>query len=119
MRSLGAFVVYNLLFGFLPGIDNSAHIGGLITGLIVGALIALLAPQHDDAPKRALIFVVMLCAVAGGAAGLAHHFNVPFRLHRIPFARSSNEMPSHRMLNGMKADSTSKMMHGITALRLS
>src|ERR1700733_1026736 len=46
LRSLGAFVVYNLIFGFaLPGIDNTAHIGGLVTGLIVGALIALLAPR--------------------------------------------------------------------------
>src|ERR1700726_2645656 len=46
LRSLGAFVVYNLLFGFaIPGIDNTAHIGGLITGRKLGALIPLNAPQ--------------------------------------------------------------------------
>src|SRR6202161_1532740 len=46
LKSLGAFVVYNLIFGaIIPGVDNTAHIGGLITGLIVGALIALIAPH--------------------------------------------------------------------------
>ena len=95
LRSLGAFVVYNLIFGFaLPGIDNAAHIGGLITGLIVGAVIALLAPQHEQTPRRALIFVVLLLALAGGAMELAHSHGLPLRLGRSPFGlRSSHVIP--------------------------
>ncbi len=91
LRSLGAFVVYNLIFGFaLPGIDNTAHIGGLITGLIVGALIALIAPQQDQAPRRVAIFLVVTLALAGGAIGTAHHYGVPLRFGRVNFERSSN-----------------------------
>lgn len=40
MRSLLMFVGYNLLFGLTPGIDNSAHIGGLVAGLAMGAALA-------------------------------------------------------------------------------
>ena len=91
LRSLGAFVVYNLIFGFaLPGIDNTAHIGGLITGLIVGALIALIAPQPDQAPRRVVIFLVVTLALAGGAISTAHHYGVPLRFGRVNFERSSN-----------------------------
>jgi len=91
LRSLGAFVVYNLIFGFaIPGIDNAAHIGGLITGLIVGAVIALIAPQQEQAPRRASIFLVLTLALAGAAMQVAHHYNVPLRLGRTPFARSDN-----------------------------
>jgi rhomboid protease GluP len=91
LRSLGAFVVYNLIFGFaLPGIDNAAHIGGLVTGLIVGALIAVIAPRHEDAPRRALVFGVVLAALAGVAMLLAHHYHVPLQLQRIHFAEPPN-----------------------------
>jgi len=91
LRSLGAFVVYNLIFGFaIPGIDNAAHIGGLITGLIVGALIALIAPHEGQAPRRAGIFFVLILALAGAAMQVAHHYHVPLRLGRIPFSRSDN-----------------------------
>jgi rhomboid protease GluP len=38
-RSLISFAGYNLLFGFLPGIDNAAHMGGLLMGLGLGALL--------------------------------------------------------------------------------
>jgi membrane associated rhomboid family serine protease len=91
LRSLGAFVVYNLIFGaVIPGIDNTAHIGGLLTGLIVGALIALIAPQQDQAPRRVAVFLVMILALAGGAIGTAHHYRVPLRLGRVRFERSAN-----------------------------
>jgi membrane associated rhomboid family serine protease len=40
MRSLLTFVGYNLLFGLTPGIDNSAHIGGLIAGLVMGGALS-------------------------------------------------------------------------------
>jgi rhomboid protease GluP len=91
LKSLGAFVVYNLIFGFaLPGIDNAAHIGGLITGLIVGALVALIAPRQDQAPRRAAVFLFLALALTGGAMQLAHHYNVPLRLQRIQFARPDN-----------------------------
>ena len=41
LRSLFMFAGYNLFFGAVVAhVDNSAHIGGLITGLVIGALLA-------------------------------------------------------------------------------
>lgn len=91
LRSLGAFVFYNLVFGAaMPGIDNAAHIGGLITGLIVGAIIALIAPLREQAPRRIGIFLVMTVALVGGAAQVAHHYGLPFRLRRVSFGITSS-----------------------------
>lgn len=41
--SLIFFVIFNLSFGMMPGIDNMCHLGGLITGLIFGAPLATAA----------------------------------------------------------------------------
>jgi len=91
LRSLGAFVVYNLIFGaIIPGIDNTAHIGGLITGLIVGALIALVAPQQDQAPRRVAVLLAVTLALAGGAIEAAHHYGLPLRLGRVHFDTTSS-----------------------------
>ena len=50
MRSLLTFAGYNLFFGAaIPGIDNSAHIGGLLMGLGLGAI---LGPQLMEQPER-------------------------------------------------------------------
>ena|SRR2546423_3155889 len=41
LRSLLWFAAFNLLFGqAVPGIDNAAHLGGFICGLVLGALLS-------------------------------------------------------------------------------
>src|ERR1700691_2081262 len=91
LRSLGAFVIYNLIFGFaLPGIDNTAHIGGLITGLVVGALIALMAPREEQASRRAAIFLAVILVLAGVAIQVTHHYGLPLGLGRVNLQRSAN-----------------------------
>jgi len=102
LRSLMVFVVFNLAFGAASGVtDNAAHIGGLITGLILGAVIALLAPQQDQAPRRAAIFLVTLLALAGAATELAHHYGLPLRLGRAPFARTDNAPDNNPTVPGL------------------
>ena len=41
-------------------------------GLILGALIAKVAPQHDDAVRRIGVLLVGIVLVYGGAAWLHH-----------------------------------------------
>jgi rhomboid protease GluP len=102
LRSLMVFVVFNLAFGAASGVtDNAAHVGGLITGLILGALIALLAPRQEQAPQRAAIFLVTLLVLAGGATELARHYGLPLRLGRAPFARTGNVPENNLAVPGL------------------
>ncbi len=54
LKSLVMFAAYNLFFGLVPGIDNSAHLGGLAVGLGLGAVLAgsVTAPPEIRARQR-------------------------------------------------------------------
>ena len=43
---LGLYAGLSLLFGFLGGIDNAAHFGGLISGFIIGAILILVSKEQ-------------------------------------------------------------------------
>ena len=48
LTSIAVFVLYNLLNGLKGGIDNAAHIGGLIGGLVVGYGLLRSLKQPDN-----------------------------------------------------------------------
>lgn len=53
LRSLMIFAGYNLFFGAVgAGVDNSAHMGGLISGLILGAVLAKHLAEPEEIRKR-------------------------------------------------------------------
>src|SRR5580704_11047672 len=74
LTSVLKFAGYNLVLGaFLGRTDNAAHVGGLVSGLILGALIAKVAPQRDEAGRRiGILLIVGIVLVFGGAVWLRH-----------------------------------------------
>ncbi len=76
LKSLLSFAGYNLFFGaVVPAIDNSAHIGGLVCGLALGAA---LAPHLTSVPEERSTWnrsIFLLAAVLFAAAYyLARHY---------------------------------------------
>jgi rhomboid protease GluP len=60
LKSLVLFAGYNLFFGaVVPAIDNSAHLGGLVCGLILGAVLArhLTSPRDERNSWRRFVFI--------------------------------------------------------------
>jgi rhomboid protease GluP len=74
LTSVLKFAGYNLVLGaFLGRTDNAAHVGGLVSGLILGALIAKVAPQRDETGRRVgILLIVGVVFVFGGAVWLRH-----------------------------------------------
>ncbi|HVU36443.1 MAG TPA: rhomboid family intramembrane serine protease [Opitutaceae bacterium] len=67
MKSTLVFAGYNLLFGAVtPQIDNTAHVGGLLAGVLFGWLAALpldAEVRRRETPRRLVLGAVTLCAI--------------------------------------------------------
>lgn len=48
LQSIGIFVGYNLLYGMKSGIDNAAHIGGLVSGFAIGYIYYLELRRREE-----------------------------------------------------------------------
>jgi len=74
LSSLGTFIFYNLIYGAaIPGISNAAHLGGLLMGLAVGALLPS-AAASESARRTQLSMAVALSAIVlvGSAVATKH-----------------------------------------------
>lgn len=69
LKSLLSFAGYNLIFGLTAGVDNAAHLGGLTTGLVLGAVLArsIAAPPEIRVRMRnyAMVGTAALLLVTG------------------------------------------------------
>jgi membrane associated rhomboid family serine protease/Tfp pilus assembly protein PilF len=91
--SLVVFAVYTLAYGMVTGkMDNAAHIGGLLAGVIFGVTIVLsnqgaAADDHDTEKElplhtAAAVVLTLAIAVAGAVIGRRERYIVPLERGR-------------------------------------
>ncbi len=94
LRSVVGFAAYNLIFGAMSGVtDNAAHVGGLIGGLVLGALIARTAPHQDDLSRRVAVILFGAALVAGAWFWLEQARGVEARVVRADQYLRDNKTP--------------------------
>ena len=92
LRSLLVFAGFNLFFGSMfSGVDNAAHIGGLVSGLIIGALIAVIAPMQDNPLRRVTAVAAVALLVAASALGVSRWRGGPIRMGHALASLSQNQ----------------------------
>jgi membrane associated rhomboid family serine protease len=92
LRSLVVFAGFNLFFGsVVGGIDNACHIGGLVSGLILGALIARVAPDPYAVGRRVSVVLLVAVVVAGSALGVQRWRGFPTRFGLTMQSLSEND----------------------------
>ncbi|PSH04543.1 MAG: hypothetical protein CXZ00_06910 [Acidobacteria bacterium] len=70
LKSIALFVFYNLAFGAAAsGIDNAAHIGGLLTGLFLGVAFPTGHDRHERRGRMRVLGGTMLALLIFMAAG--------------------------------------------------
>jgi rhomboid protease GluP len=93
LKSVVTFAGYNLLFGMVSGrVDNAAHVGGLVMGLLLGAMMAKLAPDKEDAGRRIFVLGVVVLVMAGGVGWQQHSNGYKVHLRRASALMEDNKV---------------------------
>jgi len=106
MRSLLTFVGYNLLFGLTPGIDNSAHIGGLVAGVVMGGALSkhiLVSPANRRTWAR-LTWITMAAILFFAYSGLRRLYPQMPLLANPQFVAAQQIATAKRLLQQRQVD---------------
>jgi len=62
LQNIGIFIVYNLVYGVKSGVDNSAHVGGLVSGFLIGYLYVINIRTERNGRKAAWVLPAVIIA---------------------------------------------------------
>jgi len=65
LQSIGIFVLFNLFYGMKSGIDNAAHIGGLLSGMIIGFIFYLELGKKINVKNLTLVLLISVATATG------------------------------------------------------
>jgi len=65
LQSIGIFVVFNIVYGMRSGIDNAAHIGGLLSGMLIGFIFYLELSGKINIRKSMAVALITIVTVTG------------------------------------------------------
>lgn len=60
LKNILIFVVYSLVYGLRSGIDNAAHVGGLLSGIVIGFLLYLDMTRLTSKPVRSFMMILII-----------------------------------------------------------
>jgi rhomboid protease GluP len=91
LQSIGVFVVYNLIYGMKSGVDNSAHIGGLLSGLVIG-FVYYLGLKKEEARNKKQIVSIAFALITIAAAYYYLEANKIDKTARVPVLNEINTL---------------------------
>lgn len=121
LSSLLFFAGFSLYLGVVsPEVDNACHVGGLFCGLILGGLIATVAPERDQSFQRVGILAFVALVLLSSAVGVQRWRGFAMRSSRVltegTLDRVITDLQKRIRKNPQDASAHYSLAHGYLAL---
>jgi len=115
LKSIGIFVGYNLFYGLtVKEIDNSAHIGGLLSGLVIGYVLYLSFREPSEKKNKTISAVIATAAILTTFlfVGINRNDNIRFEKKFDAFVELQNKALT------VQTDSLQEIVHRLKDIAL-